>query len=44
MKHNEDVTVVGIPKEAGLMGDDHYLMEMTDRLQRLRSLMGYSYF
>ena len=40
MKPNEGSTIVGMPKEASVVGDDRYLVEMTDRIQRLRSLLG----
>ena len=40
MKPGEDATIVTVPKESTIIGDDRYLVEMTERLQRLRSLLG----
>ena len=40
MKLSQDSTIVPMPREAGVANDDRYLVEMTERIQRLRSLMG----
>lgn len=40
MTPNKDATIVTVPEDASAIGDDRYLVEMTDRLQRLRSLLG----
>lgn len=40
MKASEEATIVGMPREASVQGEDKYLVEMTERLQKLRSLVG----
>lgn len=40
MKPNNEATIVGMPREASIQGEDRYLVEMTERLQKLRSLVG----
>ena len=40
MKPTDNATIVALPKEAGIVGDDCYLVEMNDRLTRLRALLG----
>ncbi len=40
MKAESDIAVVNPMRETNMIGDDLYLVEMTERLQRLRSLMG----
>lgn len=40
MKTDEQRTVIGLPHEAPIMIDDDYLTEMTERLRKLRALVG----
>ena len=40
MKSNTDTTVMPLARETNVIGDDHYLTEMTERLRKLRALMG----
>ncbi len=38
MKPSENAALLNVPREVSVLSDDGYLVEMTDRLQRLRSL------
>lgn len=40
MKPTSESTIVGLPREPKTHGDDCYLIEMNERLRRLRSLLG----
>lgn len=40
MKNDTIPIIVGLPQAAKTQDSDQYLSEMTDRLHRLRSLMG----
>lgn len=40
MKPNSESVIVALPLEASISGDDCYLVEMNDRLHRLRALVG----
>ncbi len=40
MKTDSEAVVGKTPRNATILGDDLYLVEMTERLQKLRSLMG----
>ena len=40
MKPDSEAQIVSLKRETTILGDDRYLVEMTERLQKLRSLMG----
>ncbi len=40
MKPGSEAEITKIYRETTILGDDRYLVEMTERLQKLRSLMG----
>ena len=39
MNTKENATIIPVPQEAYKLGDDRYLVEMSDRLHRLRALL-----
>jgi hypothetical protein len=40
IKSNTDTTFMPLVRESNVIGDDRYLTEMTERLRKLRVLMG----
>lgn len=40
MKPDSESILTPAERESGIIGDDRYLVEMTERLQKLRLLMG----
>ena len=40
MKPEADVHILPLIRETNIVGDDRYLSEITERLRRLRALMG----
>ena len=40
MKTETETVIMSLERETNLIGDDRYLTEMTERLRKLRALMG----